>query len=102
MIQTLQLNTVIEIPQTHVLIEKEEYERLITNDVLGETGDSKWLEQKIGCDFKSFARNVLEPNKDELKQFVRFPDLSKGQRKWLFKKTEMSLWLEENWHRYMK
>lgn len=93
--QTLKINTVITIPETHVLIEKEEYNRLRTNDVLGETGDSKWLEEKVNVNFRLFARKVLLPNKEELQGFVRFPD--KTHRHWKFQKTKMSQWLDDNW-----
>lgn len=96
--QTLKINAVVEIPQTHVLIERTEYEELVKQSVLGETGDSKWLEQIVGMSFQTIVSKLLWPYKEELEDFVAYPN--EYHRKWRFHKAKMKLWLDNNWGKW--
>lgn len=94
--QALTATVNIEIPSTHVLVEIEEYKRLVEQDNFGKIGDIEWLMQQSSCG-KSVCYNNLTYFQDELKGIAE-----KGGKNWYFRKTSMAEWLEQNWDRWIQ
>lgn len=98
-VQKIKATIDVEIPSTHVLVEVGEYNRLILQDNYGRTGDMSWFTSQV-----SYSADVCKEKlylfKNELERYVRYPE-TKGE-KWLFQKTGILNWLENNWERWTK
>lgn len=94
--QTIQVT--IPVPETNVLINKEEYNDLITQQLNGRVWNMKQLEAHTDRSAQWLREKVLYPNKKELDiangGFVKFPNTHGAP--WKFGALRMSEWLENN------
>lgn len=67
---------------------------------LGQTGDMKWFLEQTKVSYNTAKDTILYPFRQELEQFVSYP--GENGKNWRFKKSEMKMWLEQNWYRYAK
>ena len=96
MAQTLDVK--IEIPETHILVKVEDYQRLLHEVSLGQAKDIEWLKVKTGIKSSDkLKERILYPFQKELQDFVHYPE-GKGDS-WRFKKNEMERWLDQNFKR---
>lgn len=96
MIRELKRNITIEIPETHVLIEKVEFERLEElSDVTWVKG-LDWLKEQKGIRTTTTLRkNILYKYRDQLEDScVSYPE-HKGEN-WYFNVAPMKKWLRNN------
>lgn len=86
----------IKIPDDHVLMTKQNHEKLIENDLVGRVWSMKQLEERTNRSGLWLRKNILEvpQYKGELQEFVHYPE-TQGQT-WKFGALKMSKWLEEN------
>lgn len=98
--QKIKIVATVEIPDDHILVSLEEYDRLKKLDTLGQTGNSEWFEQQLPFSFQVARERILIPFRDELEDFVLYPETT-GQP-WKFAKTKMLKWLDDNWARWCK
>lgn len=84
----------VPIPETHVLISKEEYEDLKENELLGQYYTMKDLVRLSGRSESWLKENLLDhpERRKEIKDFTYYPS-GKGDR-WLFKATGLREYLE--------
>lgn len=96
--QQLKTEIIIPIPETHVLIGKVELEELKQKaDPEWATGID-WLSEQTGIISPQLLKErILFPFKDELINFVDYPD-SQGE-KWRFNTFYMKSWLRENFRK---
>lgn len=88
------LNIEVKIPDDHVLVEKSNYEELITKQLIGKVWGMKDLEKHVGRNNDWLKEKILYPHREELEEFVTYPT-RQGER-WRFGALRMSEWLEEN------
>lgn len=88
------LNVQIPIPETHVLIEKSEYEELKNNEVFGQYYTMKDLQRLTGKSDTWLYENLLN-NPHRLERMKSFTHIPQGRGdKWLFKATGLRDFLE--------
>lgn len=95
--QQLKTEIIIQIPETHVLIEKVELEELKQQANPEWVAGLDWLKQQTGMGADTLKEKVLYPHKKELIGFVAYP--REGQRLWRFNTSPMKKWLRENFRR---
>ena len=96
------LNVQIPIPDSHVLIEKSEYEELKSNEALGQYYTMKDLQRLTGKSDTWLYENLLNnPHRlERIKPFTHIPEY-KGD-KWLFKATGLREYLENEFLEILK
>lgn len=95
--QQLKTEVVIQIPETHVLIEKVELEELKQQANPEWVAGLDWLKQQTGMGADTLKEKLLYPYKEELYEFVDYP--REGQRLWRFNTVEMKKWLRNNFRK---
>lgn len=100
MTQKMKAEIVINIPETHVLIEKTELEELKERAEPEWVAGLDWLKNQTGMGSDTLKEKVLYPHKKDLVNFVDYP--KEGQRLWRFNTHEMKAWLRNNFARVMK
>ena len=89
------LNVQIPIPDSHVLIEKSEYEELKSNEALGQYYTMKDLQRLTGKSDTWLYENLLN-NPHRLERMKSFTHIPQGRGdKWLFKATGLREYLED-------
>ncbi len=101
MLQTIKTEITIEVPESHVIIEKAEldelYQRIEPEWVTG----LSWLSEQTGIKSpQQLKEKLLYPYKDELMDFVDYPK-NQGE-KWRFNTFHMKHWLRKNFARVDK
>lgn len=105
MVQVLEVNIPIQIPDNFILIEKDEHNRLLEQDLMGRTWDMTDLRSKLNnIRASTITSKLLYPNQKflDIKNggFVKFPS-GKGSD-WRFGALKMAKYLEENWSELMR
>ncbi len=101
--QKLTITSTIEIPESHVLITKTEFEDLQQQSLSGKYWSMKDLEQHTSKKSEWLKEKVLYPSHFktildiENEGFVYYPK-KKGEP-WAFHARKMALFLDENFHR---
>lgn len=73
--QRLKAEVIIEIPETHVLIEKVELEELKQRSNSEWVKGLEWLKEQTGIRHSVTLReNILYAYRDELEKFVNYPN----------------------------
>ncbi|SBO16277.1 DUF771 domain-containing protein [Carnobacterium divergens] len=104
MVQILEVSVPIQIPENFVLVEKNEYQKLKENELLGSTWDMKDLRSKLkNMSSSSIKSKLLYPNQKLLDVknggFVKYPS-GRGSD-WRFGALKMANYIEENWSELM-
>lgn len=96
------LNVQIQVPETHVLIEKSEYEELKNNEHFGQYYNLADLQRLTGKSRSWLYENLLDnPHRlERMKPFTHIPEY-KGD-KWLFKATGLREFLESEFLNILK
>ena len=93
--QQLKTEIVIQIPETHVLIEKTELEELEEKGSSEWISGMNWLSEQTGIISPQQLKSmILYPFRSELENFVTYPNNS-GEV-WRFNSYYMKQWLREN------
>ena len=96
--QTIKAQVVINIPETHTLIEKVELEELKQKAESEWASGIGWLSDQTGIKSpQKLKENLLYPYRDELETFVAYPETQGGN--WRFNKTPMKQWLRGNFRK---
>lgn len=98
--QSLQVK--IDIPESHVLIEKAEYDHLRDQENLGKYYTMKELSELTGKSSQWLKDNLLNHpiRRKKVESFVHYPQ-SSGDH-WAFKATEMRQFLEDEFLNILK
>lgn len=100
-VQKMKAEILIEIPETHVLIEKVELDEIKLQANPEWVTGMTWLSEQTGISNPQILKErILYPYKDELVHFVDYPN-SQGE-KWRFNSYYMKKWLRENFHKVVK
>ena len=96
------LNVQIPIPESHVLIDKSEYEELKANETLGQYYTLKDLQRLTGKSDTWLYENLLN-NPHRLERMKSFTHIPQGRGdKWLFKATGLREFLESEFLEILK
>ena len=99
--QQLKTEIVIQIPETHVLIEKTEFEQLEKQADVTWVKGLEWLKEQTGIrSTVTLRENILYPHRDELQTIVDYPEI-RGEH-WYFNIAPMKKWLQENFEKVVK
>lgn len=99
--QRLKTEVTIEIPETHVVIEKAELDELYQKAEPEWVTGLSWLSEQTGIKSPTTLREkLLYPFRNELEDFVDFPDV-RGEH-WAFNTYHMKHWLRSNFARVDK
>lgn len=103
-----ELSVTVAVPETHVMISKEEYNYLVQQEIAGRYWDMRTLENKIGYKRQWIEEKILyKPSFKKLldvdatdEGFVKYP--SGKSRKWAFQASKMIEFLEDKFPEIMK
>lgn len=100
--QQLKAEVVIQIPETHTLVEKTTLEELEAQADVTWVKGMEWLKRQTGIrSDETLKENILFPNRKELeKECVDFPE-KRGEH-WYFNVVPMKKWLRDNFHKVAK
>ncbi|MBQ5153740.1 DUF771 domain-containing protein [Macrococcoides caseolyticum] len=100
--QVFEVNATIDIPPSLIVIERNEYDKLLKSSLKGRWWSLNDVMQRISISQKSFSDKVLNNPRfqNELSEFTRFPK-EKGER-YYFLASKMENFLEENFKEIMK
>lgn len=99
--QQLNANIIINIPETHVLVEKVEFDELKQRGEPEWVTGLQWLSDQTGIRSpQQLKSKILYPFKNELINFVEYPKNS-GEL-WRFNTFFMKKWLRENFNKVAK
>ena len=98
--QQLKTEIVIQIPETHVLIEKTEFEQLEKQADVTWVKGLEWLKEQTGIrSTVTLRENILYPHRDQLETIVDYPDNAGGV--WRFNAQPTKQWLRNNFKRVL-
>ena len=98
--QQLKTEIVIQIPETHVLIEKTELEELEQKGASEWISGMNWLSEQTSIKSpQQLKERILYPYKEELSDFVDYPDNAGGV--WRFNTQPTKQWLRNNFKRVL-
>jgi phage pi2 protein 07 len=99
--QELKTNITIQIPDTHILIEKVELEELKQQAEPEWVSGLRWLSEQTSIkDNQQLKDKILYPYKNELSDFIDYPQ-SSGEV-WRFNVSETKKWLRNNFSKVVK
>lgn len=105
MIQIINVNVPIQIPDNFILIEKDEHNHLLQQDLMGRTWTMNDVRDRlVNKDARWIREKILLPNKKTLSVenggFVSYP--KNNGDPWKFGALRMARYLEDNWGEYFK